>query len=137
LARYPAAQLASERCLLIVTSTYGDGEPPDNARAFWEFLSRDAAPKLPGLRFSVCALGDMNYVKFCGFGKDVDARLEKLGATGAHPRADCDVEFEAEIANWLNGALGALSRAGRPLTPALSPSEGERENRSQAADETS
>src|SRR5262245_52219701 len=50
LATYPAAQLASERCLLIVTSTYGDGEPPDNARAFWEFLSSDAAPKLPGLR---------------------------------------------------------------------------------------
>jgi sulfite reductase (NADPH) flavoprotein alpha-component len=134
--KYPLAQLASEWRVLIVTSTFGDGDPPDNAKAFWEFLSSDAAPRLPELRFSVCALGDSSYAKFCGFGKDVDARLEKLGATRAHPRADCDVEFEAAFANWLSEALSALSGVGSPLTPALSPSEGERENRSQAAGDT-
>jgi sulfite reductase (NADPH) flavoprotein alpha-component len=131
LAKYPAAQLASEQALLIVTSTYGDGEPPDNARAFWEFLSSAAAPKLPALRFSVCALGDSNYPKFCAFGKAVDERLEQLGATRVHPRADCDVEYEEPFATWLDGALSALapaaasaSASGR-LTPALSPSGGE------------
>ena len=69
LAKYPSAQLATERHLLVVTSTYGDGDPPDNAKAFWEFLTAGAAPKLPELRFSVCGLGDSNYPKFCAFGK--------------------------------------------------------------------
>jgi sulfite reductase (NADPH) flavoprotein alpha-component len=129
LAKYPATQLASERAMLIVTSTYGDGEPPDNAKSFWEFLASDGAPRLSDLRFSVCALGDTNYAKFCGFGKDLDARLDKLGATRIHPRADCDVEFEEPFTKWLHGALGVLTVADKPLTPALSP--GERGNRIQ------
>lgn len=105
LANYPTAQLASEERLLIVTSTYGDGEPPDNAKAFWNFLSGSDAPKLSQARFSICALGDSNYPKFCGFGKDVDLRLESLGAQRVHPRADCDVDFEEPFAKWLNEAL--------------------------------
>jgi sulfite reductase (NADPH) flavoprotein alpha-component len=121
LAKYPTAQLASEKTLLIVTSTYGDGEPPDNAKAFWDFLKSDAAPKLGNLRFSLCALGDSNYPKFCQFGKDVDARLEALDATRVHPRTDCDVEYEEPFAVWLGAALNALSAgASVPLTPALS-----------------
>ena len=131
LAKYPTAQLASEYRALIVTSTYGDGEPPDNARAFWDFLASDASPNLPNLRFSVCALGDQSYAKFCGFGRDLDARLEKLGAKRAHARADCDVDYEEPFVQWLHAALAALSDGQRPLTPALSPSEGERENRVQ------
>jgi sulfite reductase (NADPH) flavoprotein alpha-component len=133
LARYPTAQLVSESRALIVTSTYGDGDPPDNAKAFWDSLASDAPPQLPNLRFSVCALGDLNYAKFCGFGKDLDARLEKLGATRVHSRVDCDVEFEEAFVKWLHGALAALAEAAQPLTPALSPSEGERENRVQLA----
>jgi len=132
LANYPTSQLASEQAVLIVTSTYGDGEPPDNAKSFWDFLASKAAPKLPDLRFSVCALGDTNYAKFCGFGKDLDAQLERLGATRVHARVDCDVEFEETFVQWLHGALGTLEDAQKPLTPALSPSEGERENRVQS-----
>jgi sulfite reductase (NADPH) flavoprotein alpha-component len=105
LATYPTAQLASEERVLIITSTYGDGEPPDNAKAFWSFLNGAAAPKLAQTRFSLCALGDSNYPKFCGFGKDVDLRLESLGAQRVHTRADCDVEFEEPFAKWLNEAL--------------------------------
>jgi sulfite reductase (NADPH) flavoprotein alpha-component len=131
LGKYPVTQLANETRALIVTSTYGDGEPPDNAKSFWEFLQSGAAPKLSRLRFSVCALGDTNYAKFCGFGKDLDARLEKLGATRVHPRSDCDVEFEEAFVTWMHEVLRALSETGKPLTPALSPKE-ERENRAQS-----
>ena len=112
LGKYATAQLASEATLLVVTSTYGDGEPPDNAKAFWEFLSSSAAPKLAATKFSVLALGDSNYPKFCAFGKAVDERLEKLGATRAHPRTDCDVEYDEPFAKWTSGALGALAPQG-------------------------
>jgi sulfite reductase (NADPH) flavoprotein alpha-component len=115
LAKYPATQLASARQLLVVTSTYGDGEPPDNARAFWEFLSSDSAPNLAEVRFSVCALGDTNYPKFCGFGKAVDERLEKLGARRVSPRTDCDLDYEEPFAKWTNEALGAMAGARDPL----------------------
>jgi len=108
LAKYPVAQLACEKSLLIVTSTYGDGEPPDNAKLFWEFLSGAGAPALAQTRFSVCALGDSNYAKFCGFGKDLDAQLEKLGAMRAHPRTDCDVDYEEPFAKWVDAALTAI-----------------------------
>ncbi|NBV21259.1 MAG: sulfite reductase subunit alpha [Proteobacteria bacterium] len=109
LGKYATAQLVSESALLVVTSTYGDGEPPDNAKGFWDFLNSAAAPKLAQSKFSVLALGDSNYPKFCAFGKAVDERLEKLGATRVHPRTDCDVEYEEPFAKWLNGALAALS----------------------------
>jgi sulfite reductase (NADPH) flavoprotein alpha-component len=106
--KYPTAQLASEERLLIVTSTFGDGEPPDNAKAFWDFVNSTAAPKLAQTRFSICAIGDSNYPKFCGFGKDLDLRFEALGAQRAHLRVDCDVEFEEPFSKWLNEALAKI-----------------------------
>lgn len=111
LAQFAPARLAAERNVLIVTSTYGDGEPPDNARAFWDALIQDCAPRLEGIRFSVCALGDRGYPKFCQFGRDLDARLERLGATRAHPRQDCDADFDEPFAQWCAAALGALAQA--------------------------
>lgn len=119
--KYPVAQLASEEHLLMVTSTYGDGEPPDNAKAFWEFLKGPAAQPLVRARFSICALGDSNYPKFCAFGKDLDTRFESLGAQRACPRADCDVEYEEPFAKWLNAALAGLSASSsaESSTPAL------------------
>jgi len=119
LGKYATAQLASEAALLVVTSTYGDGEPPDNAKAFWEFLGGEAAPKLAQMKFSVLALGDSNYPKFCAFGKAVDERLEKLGATRVLPRTDCDVEYEEPFAQWMNGALSALAPAAAPAPAAV------------------
>jgi len=122
LAKYPVTQLASERSLLVITSTYGDGEPPDNAKAFWEFLAGGGAPKLPDLRFSVCALGDTNYPQFCAFGKALDARLETLGAKRVHARVDCDVDYEAAFSAWLGAALGALvSDAGNAIPASSGP----------------
>ena len=109
LAKYPFEQMTSEQCALILSSTYGDGEPPDGAKSFWDALKADTAPKLPGLRYSVLALGDTNYARFCQFGKDIDLRLEALGAQRIHPRTDCDVDYEELFAKWLAGALPTLS----------------------------
>lgn len=109
LAKYPISQLASETRVLIVTSTFGDGEPPDNAKAFWEQLQNASAPKLPDLKFSVCALGDSNYPKFCRFGVDLDARLAALGAQRIHARVDCDVDYDQPFAQWMNTSLPALA----------------------------
>jgi sulfite reductase (NADPH) flavoprotein alpha-component len=111
LAKYPPAQLASEQYLLVITSTYGDGEPPDNAKGFWEFLSGGSAPTLEQVRFSVLSLGDSNYPKFCQFGKDVDTKLAALGAKCVSPRVDCDVDYEEPFGKWLTSAVPALAQA--------------------------
>jgi sulfite reductase (NADPH) flavoprotein alpha-component len=96
--------------VLIITSTYGDGDPPDTAQDFWAWLSSEAAPRLEHTRYSVLALGDTNYPQFCEFGKKCDARLEQLGAQRIHPRIDCDVDYEAPAAAWIDGALAALAQ---------------------------
>src|SRR5262249_11971519 len=80
LAHYPIKILQREQLILLITSTYGDGEPPDNAKAFVDMLNSPAAPHLPHLKFSVLALGDSSYPQFCACGKNLDARLESLGA---------------------------------------------------------
>jgi sulfite reductase (NADPH) flavoprotein alpha-component len=93
---------------LVITSTYGDGEPPDNARALHAQLSTLDA-RFSSLRFSICALGDTNYTQFCKCGADFDVFLEKLGATRVSPRVDCDVDYEEKFAGWLGAALTALA----------------------------
>ncbi len=108
LAAYPAAQLAAEPRGLFITSTYGDGEAPDNAKAFQMFLQSTAAPSLARLKYSVCALGDSNYARFCGFGRELDEQLAKLGAERIQPRAECDVEYEEPFGKWLDSALTNL-----------------------------
>lgn len=118
LAQVAPAQLASESALLVITSTYGDGEPPDNAKAFWQTLRSADAPRLDNTRFSVCALGDTNYPRFCQFGKELDARLEALGGSRVHPRQDCDVDLEQPFATWLSSALQRLTPAHSDVSPA-------------------
>lgn len=102
-----AESLQSHANLLVITSTYGDGEPPDSAKALHAAL-RDGAHALASVRFSVCALGDTNYTLFCQCGKDLDAYLEKHGAKRVHPRTDCDTDYETPFSTWLNAALGAF-----------------------------
>lgn len=94
--------------LLIVVSTHGEGDPPDNALTFHEFVHSKRAPKLTDLNFSVLALGDSSYEFFCKTGKDFDERLEELGGTRLYPRFDCDVDFDEPAAEWLQGVLGSL-----------------------------
>jgi sulfite reductase (NADPH) flavoprotein alpha-component len=102
------ADLAKIDNLLVVVSTWGDGEPPESATAFYKEFMNGAVPELKKLRYSVCALGDTAYEKFCQTGKDIDARLEALGATRILPRQDCDVEFDEPHAAWLDAALKAF-----------------------------
>jgi sulfite reductase (NADPH) flavoprotein alpha-component len=105
------ADLAKVENLLVIVSTWGDGDPPESATAFYKEFMNGSAVELPRLRYSVCALGDTSYEKFCQTGKDIDARLEKLGAKRVSPRQDCDVEFEEPHAGWLDTALKAFAPA--------------------------
>jgi len=104
-----AEMLVNAKHIFIITSTYGEGEPPDNAKDFWNLLSAENFPKLTGIPFSVFALGDTNYEKFCQFGKDLDQRLEALGAKRIFERFDADTDYEEGFAQWSTGALGALA----------------------------
>ncbi|WP_110932777.1 assimilatory sulfite reductase (NADPH) flavoprotein subunit [Paenibacillus bouchesdurhonensis] len=101
--------------LFIVVSTHGEGEPPDSAIPFYEYLHSKRAPKLEGLRYSVLALGDTSYEFFCQTGKDFDKRLEELGGERITPRVDCDVDFDELAAEWMGlvlSELGKLSASG-------------------------
>ena len=109
MAQTEPAKLAAEKNVLLVTSTYGEGEPPDNAKSLLTALKKESVPSLAGLRFSVCGLGDRNYSRFCQCGIDFDSLLEKNGATRVFARADCDVEYEAVFAKWLDTALASFS----------------------------
>jgi sulfite reductase (NADPH) flavoprotein alpha-component len=95
--------------LLILVSTHGEGDPPDNALTFYEFLYNKRAPQLENLRFSVLALGDTSYELFCQTGKDFDKRLEELGGKRLTPRIDCDVDYDESAAEWMNNVLASLS----------------------------
>lgn len=102
------ADLAKERYALIIASTFGEGDPPENAREFHAALFAVDAPRLENLRFSVCGLGDTNYEKFCECGKQFDARLEALGAKRIYERSDCNVDYEEAFADWRDGVFGVL-----------------------------
>lgn len=95
--------------LFIVVSTHGEGDPPDNALGFYEFLHSKRAPQLDGMPFAVLALGDTSYEKFCQTGKDFDKRLEELGGRRIAPRVDCDVDFEDAANGWMDSVLAALA----------------------------
>ncbi len=97
--------------LLIVASTHGEGDPPDNALSFHEFLHGRRAPKLDNLRYSVLALGDSSYEFFCKTGKDFDHRLEELGGKRLYDRVDCDLDYDEPAAEWIQGVLSGLSEA--------------------------
>ena len=115
--KYESVAWEKESNVLVLTSTYGDGEPPDNAQAFWGWLAADTAPRLEHLSYSVLALGDTNYPAFCEFGKKCDERLASLGAKCAAARRDCDIDYEAPFAEWTTSALGAMGTNTAP-TPA-------------------
>jgi len=108
---YDKEQLSKEKNLLVITSTYGDGEPPDTALELHTWLMSDAAPRLEGVNFSVLSLGDSSYPDFCQCGTDFDLRLEALGATRIFPRVDVDVDVDQPYADWSKGVIAILAPA--------------------------
>ena len=107
-ADYKAKGLKAESHLLIVTSTNGEGEAPDDALSFHEFLLSKKAPKLPNLNYSVLALGDSSYEFFCQTGKDFDERLKSLGAKQVAPRVDCDLDYQQQASAWSTSIIKNL-----------------------------
>jgi len=107
-ADYKPKSLKTETHLLIVASTNGEGEAPDDAIEFHEFLGGKRAPKLPNLKYSVLALGDSSYEFFCQTGKDFDERLAALGATAVAPRVDCDVDYDEDAKTWTTSIVESL-----------------------------
>ena len=116
MADYPPEKLASAGSVLLLSSTFGDGDAPDNGQAFWSAL-QTSEMRLENLRYAVLALGDPNYEQFCQHGKNLDRRLAELGATPLRPCLDCDSDFDDVGAAWL-GELLPLLHPQATLAPA-------------------
>ncbi|MGA0846650.1 MAG: flavodoxin domain-containing protein, partial [Luteolibacter sp.] len=115
-------ELPGMKRLWVIVSTWGDGEPPETSAGFYrDLMTRDLS--LAGVSYSVCALGDTSYEKFCQTGKDIDKRLEELGANRILDRQDCDVDFDEPFGQWLDQALAAWSpqRVSAPVVVDVSP----------------
>ena len=106
---FDLSTLPSMKRVLIICSTWGEGEMPDNAEELWQQASTDSASKLPGVHFTVLALGDTSYEFYCESGKDWDRRFEELGATRLVERVDCDVDYDSAAAAWALDALAAMA----------------------------
>ena len=113
-------ELAKTERLLLITSTWGEGDPPDNAAQLLAALNAANAIKLEKLSYSVLALGDKNYSDFCGAGRKFDEAFEKLGRHASPPALDCDLDYEAPAKTWADAVLAKLLECGDSSAPALS-----------------
>ncbi|HIG65015.1 MAG TPA: sulfite reductase flavoprotein subunit alpha [Methyloprofundus sp.] len=102
--------------LLIITSTYGEGEMPDNAQMLWDAISSDDSIDLAQMHYSVLALGDTSYDLFCQAGIDWDQRLEKLGAKRLYERVDCDVDFDDAAEAWISNTIPLMADGAATIT---------------------
>ena len=124
-ADYKPKNIAGEQLVLLVTSTQGEGEPPEEALSLYKLLSGKKAPQLSGLKFAVLGLGDSSYPMFCGAGKSFDELLAKLGGERLLERQDCDLEYQAEAAAWLDKIVPLVgSLAAAPAAPAAATGTG-------------
>lgn len=123
LADFRAAKLKQEKWVMLVISTHGEGDPPDAAVQFYQDLHSKRVSNLQGLKYSVLALGDSSYREFCKTGRDIDQRLQALGAEAMVARVDCDVAFDVPAEAWVEHSLAlakqALKQSTTPNTPSL------------------
>lgn len=108
---YPVRELGNERYLYVVVSTQGDGDPPDDARGFVEFVGGRRAPSLAGLHYAVLGLGDSGYPQFCAVSRKLDARLAELGGRRLLERGDADLDIETVATPWLARAVSTVREA--------------------------
>ncbi|MGN7762385.1 sulfite reductase subunit alpha [Paenibacillus sp. 22594] len=112
---YTVSDLAANRFVLFIASTFGAGDPPDNGESFFQSLKAENAPQLQDLHYAVLAFGDSNYDLFCGFGRNLDTRLTELGAQRLLDCAHCDTDFQEQVDAWTNDISALLSGfAGNP-----------------------
>ena len=117
MASYKQASLKSEQTVIVITATYGEGEPPEGAELFHKWLMSKRAPELKGLNFAVLGLGDSSYEFFNKTAQDFDARLEALGGTRIHGRVELDVDYKSAADAWIADIvtkLKALSGSAAP-----------------------
>lgn len=106
--QYRLNDFVKEKNLIVVASTHGEGEIPQSGKKFFEHITENELD-LKALNYFVVALGDTNYPLFCQSGKDIDERLEKLGAKKLVTRIDLDLDFEDSVADVQNYAISAFS----------------------------
>jgi NADPH-dependent sulfite reductase flavoprotein alpha-component len=117
----PLAQLAAARDVLVITSTFGDGGPPDNGAHFWDRLDSPDAPALTGIRYAVLGIGDRAYENFCGHAKSIDDKFAALGATPMVERTECEAYDDDSMQRWARRVTALLGNRGvttiaRPAT---------------------
>lgn len=110
-------ELARAEYVVIVTSTFGDGGPPDNGADFWARLESAAAPSLSGVRFAVLGIGDRSYADFCGYARALDSRMADLGAIRLLDRADCEVHDDEPMARWADRIVDLVTVQPTPTPP--------------------
>ena len=123
MADYKVKAIKDESHVIVVASTNGEGEAPDDAIDLHAFLASKKAPKLDGLKFAVLGLGDSSYEFFCQTGKDFEQRLQALGGEIISDRLDADVDYQEVTQAWFDKALTAveatLEKAGTSTTAAV------------------
>ncbi|AHG75747.1 reductase [Mannheimia varigena USDA-ARS-USMARC-1296] len=122
LSNYKAKNISDEDIVILVTSTQGDGEPPEEGVVLYKFLNGKKAPKLDRLQFAVLGLGDSSYPNFCQAGKDFDSQLAKLGASRLLDRTDADLEFQTTTDSWIEHITAVLKEKSTQKSVAITSS---------------